>query len=141
MKVYTNLIELENTLPNGFHDAFLETLTLNYAANNAELVLNLWVGDLHATTEEEREAYKRAKLYLTGLVYFVIDPPYHDPEYKYEEGEGLWLGAGDAREISDREDLKPKADLPDDAFAYWFYVHEWNSHFHVAAKGASLEWL
>jgi len=119
----------------------LEVVTINYAANNAELVLQLSVGSPDAPTQEEKDAYKPAKLYLTDLIYFVIDPPYPHPDYGYGEGDGLWIAGGDAREESDREDLKPKADLPDDAFAYWFYVHEWNSHIHVAAKGASLEWL
>ena len=140
MKVYTSLRELSYDLPNAFHDSELESLTVNYALNNAELVLQLHVGDMHAATQEEREAYSRAKLHLTDLVYFVIDPP--GPGHEPPEAGTLWVhDEGDAREESERDDLKPKGDLPDDAFAYWFYVDQWNSFIHVAAKGASLEWL
>jgi len=141
MTVSKTLKEIDYDLPNGFHDAILETLTLNYAANSADLDLNLWVGDMSAPPGEEREARKRARLHLTDLVYFVIDPPYPDPEYGYGPYDGLWIDAGDAGEVSDREELKPKADLPPDAFAYWFFIDDWNSFMHVAAKGASLEWL
>ena len=133
------LREIDYDLPNGFHDAFLETLTLNLVSNSAELRLELWVGGPDGTTEEEREASKSAKLYLTDLVYFVIDPP--GPGYKPPLGGDLWIDAGDATDRSDPRFPKPLCDLPADAFAYWFFIRDWNSYIHVAAKGASLEWL
>ena len=139
MTVRKTLREIDYDLPNGFHDAILEVVTINYASNNAELNLQLWIGGPDAATEEEREAYKRAKLYLTDLVYFVIDPP---GPGRQSPGPGtVWLDAGDATDQSNPEHLKPRSELPPDAFAYWFYVGPDNSHIHVAAKGASLEWL
>jgi len=134
-----SLREIDYDLPNGFHDAHLEVVTINFASNSAELTLELWVGDLNAETEEEIEVYRRAKLCLADLVYFVIDPP--GAGYAPPLGGLLWIDAGDATDESNSEHLKPRSELPDDAFAYWFWVGPWNSHFHVAAKGASLEWL
>ena len=140
MKVYTSLRELSYDLPNGFHDSELESLTINYTSNSAELDLELWIGDLGAASEEEREARKRARLHLNDLVYFVIDPP--SLGHQTPKAGTLWIhDEGDASEESDREELKPKADLPPDAFAYWFFIDDWNSFMHIAAKGASLEWL
>lgn len=140
MKVYTSLRELEYTLPNGFHDASLETVMINYASSRVELDLRLHVGTPDAATKEERDAYRKARLCLNDFVYFVIDPP--GAGHESPEAGALWLrDAGDATDESYPAYLKPRSDLPDSAFAYWFYVDEWNSHIHVAAKGASLEWL
>ena len=139
MKVYTSLSELEDSLPSGFHDATLETVTINYAANNAELALQLSVGDPDAPTEEERHAFKGARLHLTDLVYFVIDPP--GPGHQPPGPGYVWLDAGDATDESNPQHLKPRSELPADAFAYWFFVGPDNSFIHIAAKSASLEWL
>ena len=139
MTVRKTLREIDYDLPNGFHDAKLETVTLNFPSNRADLDLQLSVGSPDDATEEEREAYKWARLHLTDLVYFVIDCP--DPGRVHPEGEALWIDAGDATDESLPAYLKPPIVLPAEAFAYWFYVHQWNAHFHVAAKGASLEWI
>jgi len=114
-------------------------VTINFASNSAELGLELWVGDLHAEAEEEVEVYRRAKLCLADLVYFVIDPP--GPGYAPPLGGMLWIDAGDATDESNPRAPRPLSELPNGTFAYWFWVGPWNSFIHVAAKGASLEWL
>jgi len=136
--------ELENSLPNGFHDADLEGIELDYTARTVLMKMQLWVGKLDGSTEEEREAYRRAELDLTGVLYFVIDAP--DPSYKYSEKGALWLDAGDARVTRGSVQAAPAPpipieDLPDGAFAYWFFVDNWNSFIHVAAKSAALRWV
>lgn len=50
------LEDIAAELPNGFHDAFLRRLTLDYADRRATLALNVWVGDVAAMTAAEREA-------------------------------------------------------------------------------------
>ena len=134
-----SLKEIDLELPNGFHDAFLEKLTLNYLSNSAELDLELWVGDPDTKTEEEREATRKARLYLNDLLYFVIEPPY--PGYKYTKDRGVGLDAGDAMEDSNPKAPKPQGDLPDGAFAYWFFAGDWNAFIHVAALSARLDWV
>ena len=114
-------------------------VAINYVSNSVELDLQLSVGDPNAATKEEQHAYKRARLFLSDLVYFVIDPP--GPGYEPPLGGTLWIDAGDAKDDSNPRAPKPLSVLPDDAFAYWFYVGPWNSFIHIAAKGASLEWL
>ena len=42
------LDELARTLPNGFHDAALHSLALDFNLRTAELLLEIWVGDPHA---------------------------------------------------------------------------------------------
>ncbi len=141
MDLRGTLREIEDQLPNGFHDAYLEAVTLDYVANTATMGVGLCVGDPDAATEEEREAYRKATLVLRGLVFFVIEPPYPDPQYEYSEGGGLWLRSGDdASDESGPTAARPLRPLPEGAFAHWFYVDDWNSFIHVAAREAGLQW-
>ncbi len=138
------LVELEYSLPNGFHDALLEGIEVDYIAQKALMRMQLHVGDPDGATEDEREAYKRAELDLSGVLYFVIDAP--DPKYSYSKKGELWLDAGDAR--VGRGSVRaapappiPVEHLPDGASAYWFFVGNWNSFIHVAAMSANLRWV
>ena len=132
------LEELENSLPNGLHDAAISDIAIDYKAKQAKLKLEVWVGDLDSEEDEIREAYRKGELILSGLVYFVIEPP--DPTYKYNAEDAITVGAGSAKDKIKASVQLPQ-DLPSDVFAYWFFVHEWNSFIHVAAKDTKLEWL
>jgi hypothetical protein len=136
MNVIKGLREIESDLPNGFHDALLETVTVSFASKSVRLDMQLFVGNPEAETKEEREAYKRAKLCLSDLVYFVIDPP--TPGQEYSAAQGLRIDGGDATGDSGP---KPRGALPTGAFAYWFFVDQWNSFIHVAAWSATLQWV
>jgi hypothetical protein len=138
MNVYKSLREIEDHLPNGFHDALLEAVAVNFSSNSARMDLRLLVGDPDAPTEEEREAYKEAALYLNDLVYFVVDAP--APGHGCSKTGGVRIDGGVASDNSAGMP-KPRKPLPLDAFAYWFFVDEWNSFIHVAARSATLEWL
>src|SRR5215471_6300158 len=131
---FKSLMEIDRDLPNGFHDALLESITVSYCSNSVELDLKLLVGDPDANTEEGREARRAAKLILNDVVYFVIDPP--TPGRKHSSVGGLRIDAGDATLDSSPESPKPRGVLPTDAFAYWFFVDTWNSFIHIAAREA-----
>jgi hypothetical protein len=132
------LVEIESSLPNGFHDAFLESVHVDYASRRSLLKLRLCVGDPDAATEEKREAYKEADLELLDLVYLVIEGP--DPRSKYAETKGLWIDGGEAAPGSAPATPVPVDLLPRGAFAYWLFVRDWNSFIHVAARDARLHW-
>src|ERR1039458_1165405 len=138
MEIGKSLKEIDDELPNGFHDAFLETIALNFAASIATLTLQLLVGVPDGASEEERESYRRATLTLEGLVYFVIDAP--DSERRFSRPEGVMIDAGDALDRSNPRAPAPPSAAPAGAFAYWFFVHEWNAFIHIAAQSAVLEW-
>ena len=139
MKDSKNLKEIDDHLPNGFHDALLEAVTVNFVSKTAIMDLQLWVGDLDATQEKEQEAYKSARLALSDLVYFVIDAPGANHEFSW--GRPMRIDAGEAaNDNSVSASPKPLATLPTGAFAYWFFVEPWNSFIHVAARMATLQW-
>ena len=134
-----NLRQIDDELPNGFHDALLEQVTMSFVSDRAEMELQLLVGDPDAATEEERETYRKARLALNELVYFVIDPP--GPGSEHPNLKPLRIDAGEATDENPPASPKPLRGVPIDAFAYWFFVVQWNSFIHVAARNASLEWL
>jgi len=132
------LEQLENSLPNGFHDADLETISIDYVSREAVMKLLLLVGSPNAVTEEKREIYQTAELHLSDVLYFVIDTP--DMKYRYTEKKSLRIDAGRAGEKSAPAPPVPLDQLPTGISAYWFFVSDWNSFIHVAAMDAKLRW-
>jgi len=132
------LIEIENSLPNGFHDAILESVEVDYVFRRVEIKLRLWTGDPDASNESEKEAYREAHLELLGLVYFVIEGP--DPKSKYPETKGLWIDGGEVKSNSVPTMPSPIEQVPPGTFKYWFFVRDWNSFIHFAAQDARLQW-
>jgi hypothetical protein len=123
--------ELADTLPNGFHDAQVSRVELNYAEAEAKIHLILWTSGDYVTGVSNSEEYCSAILILTGLQYFVIAPPKYGRYYD----ECLNIDMGD--------DAEPPLDsklLAPGAFQNWFFVSEWNSLLQVSATGATLTW-
>jgi hypothetical protein len=132
-----SLREIEDLLPNGFHDARLIGFSVCLATNEAKFDLQIFVGDPDADVAEEKEKYRNSTLLLQDLCYFVVDPPTDGVNYSPQSSR---IDGGVADEASP-EALRPRKSTPDGAFAYWFYVEGWNSFIHIAAKVASLQWV
>ena len=129
------LEELEDTLPNGLHDAEVLRFTVDYAQRTLTFDLSVWVGTLD-DPKERREAYKRGRLELSGLVFLVLEPP--DPRYPYRISPKLTIDAVDASKSLDTELLKS---LPAGAFCRSFWVNQWNACMYLAATSAAIVWM
>jgi hypothetical protein len=132
-----DLRAIEDSLPNGLHDAHLERMDINYKEREAFLDVYVWIGDLDSSDKLERERYRRARISLAGLLFISIQPPNY--EYRVDKGDGLRIDSGPG--IAPRSSFKFEVPLPDDAFLNWIYVTEWNAFIHIAAKEAMLEWV
>ena len=55
------LDQVVNSLPNGLHDAKLETINIDFAKREVRLELDIWIGD-----EIDSEAYRRAEIVYRG---------------------------------------------------------------------------
>ncbi len=119
--------------PNGLHDAFLRTLTIEYESRRATLVLQVWVGDPDADTEVEREAYRPLTLTISGLLWCIIES--HE-SLGETANKGLWIDAG---RLSDLENKPAVPAVPTDAVAWWIFVREWNAFIYLAGRAASAE--
>lgn len=131
-----DLKTLESRLPNGFHDAEILSISVNYAAATALIDLNLSTGTPGGTDPDE---YRRGRLTIHGLHYLVCDPP--ETLRQGGDGEGLWVTTLDA----DAPGLSPGLAgliraLPRGAFCHRLYVAQWNSFIHLSAQAAELTW-
>jgi hypothetical protein len=86
------LLELEQSLPNGLHDSHIHTISADYIKREIDITLDVHWGTHEGKNEFERYAYRTCLLKLTGLEYFVVDPP--DSGYAYAKSETLWIDAG-----------------------------------------------
>ena len=136
-----NIEEIADTLPNGFHDALVRGISLDYERREVVFALDVWVGDLDSDDPAAREEYRCGVLKLSGLLYFVVEPPDVPAEQLRLGEEGsLWLTA----DSSDFGELKsyPKLPepLPGGGFRHWFFVSDLNCFMYIAATAASFVW-
>ena len=131
------LQELENTLPNGLHDAEVRRISVDYGQQSLALDLDIWVGDMD-DPPERREAYMTGRLEINGLVFLIFEPPVLNPRYPYRFDVKLTIDSVDGK-----KDVDPylPASVPRDAFCHSFFVFQWNSCIHFAATHAEMIWL
>ncbi len=127
---------IDRALPNGFHDAFLRELAIDYVRRQARLRLDLSVGDPAAPNEADREAYRPAAVLISELHWCIIEPPATTVEGRSKHT-GLGIDAGPVSGLPSRPTL-PAA--PAGAFVWWFFVRDWNAFIYVAANDATLGW-
>jgi hypothetical protein len=124
-----NIVEIENKLPNGLHDAIMRKYSVDYEKSTAIFDIDVWVGDLESKSTTERESYKSGVLKFEGLEYFVVEPPC---EVKGTI-ELFSFSVGDP----DVEEIKPSVILPKttkDSFRTYFFIYKLNAFIHVSAK-------
>lgn len=128
--------QLEENLPNGFHDAKIEKISLDYAKRTANILMQLLTGTPDSAVQDE---YRRAILNIGDFCYCVIEPP--DPTYPFMRSGAPINIAG---YIEDPEtfplDLLRRV-MPKGVTCYRFFVHDWNAFIHIAAGEIQFSWL
>jgi hypothetical protein len=132
--VALTLEEVEQTLPNGLHDAEVQRINIDYQQRTLTLDMEVWTGDMD-DPPDRREAYRGCQIKLTGLVFFIVEPP--DARYPYRLSKKLRVDTTDARKSLDSELIDS---LPEGTFLRSFWVAEWNNCMHFAATSAELTW-
>jgi hypothetical protein len=126
------LVEIENSLPNGFHDALLKKVSVDYLKREAVLEIGIDT----STPEMEECKHWTGRLTLTDLLFCAIDPP--DTLPQTQTNDGLWIsdtGRAEEKQFSS----KMKHQMPKGAFVHYFFINEWNAFLYVAAKSARFE--
>jgi len=126
------IAEMEDRLPAGFHDAKLLSVAIDYEKSQAEIEFDLWT-----PTDEEIETYARAKLTLSELQYFIIEPPAMNEvlnvaEHDLSSVDGFVTAGFPGHAESIPQTIAGK-------FAHSLFVFNWNSSIHLAAGSAELE--
>jgi hypothetical protein len=131
------LNELARTLPNGFHDSAVHMINLDYSKHEIIFSIAVWVGDLSATDDETREAYRMGHLTLSDMAFCVIEPP--DPTYPYYEKDRIVVDTDEVKSLRTPPSVQLPS-VPEGMFLNWIYVNQWNSFIYVAARNAELVW-
>ena len=129
-----DLEELAKTLPNGFHDAELRALSLDYLNRKVQLDLDVWIGEMDPPTE--RELYRHGRLVLENVSYLVIEPPTSDSGFLDRSALRIDIGPGQPKQSH-----SAIPEPPSGSFLAWVYLGEVNSFLLCAAESASLEWI
>jgi hypothetical protein len=130
--------ELELELPNGFHDAEIRGIALDYLARTAILSMNMLSG-VGTPDNENLNIYRRATVRIAGLLLFFVEPPH--PKYNFLlDGEPLSVSGDSVRagQNSEMDCLLPA--LPQNSTVYRFFLDEWNSFVYLAAEGVEFLW-
>ena len=134
------LAQLNEILPNGFHDAEIERFIWDFRQDTAVVDINFWTA-----TEEDQDHEKRQRgcVEIHKIVFIAVDPPdprRSDPRpYRGSSGSLQIDGmVADDKIFPVLSQLKP--DLPPNTEVFSFYVVNWNSFMHIAAAEARLTW-
>lgn len=129
--------ELDQRLPNGFVDAEILRVDIDYQTRRATLLLSLRGNPPGAPNADE---YQEAILTLEGFYYFSVDPP---------DSDHLFYPLHSAISMDGHEEDGAKFPLFNhlraaksaDTFCCRFYVHDWNSFIHLASRDAQFSWV
>ena len=128
--------ELDQTLPNGFHDAQIRRVAIDDRAGIVTLDMGLWVGKLGSPNQEE---YQHATVTASGLAFCSIDAP--DSTYPYLPDASPVSVSGDTAKLDHLPELaKLQPTFPEGVLCYRFFVNDWNSFIHIAAKDVQIVW-
>lgn len=122
-----------------FHDALIERITLDYIARNAIIECSICIGDPGAPDEDVREARRKGHLVFQDLLYFVIESP--DPSYPSQSAGGVSISSDGPVGMNGVNGTHLPSNLPDEAFAHYFFVSDWNAFAYIAAERAGFEWV
>ena len=125
--------EIEQTLPNGFHDAKIVRISLDYPAGTLVMNMRVLIG---TPGEPDQDEYGPAEVSVTGLYLCSIEPP--DPKYPFRlTGKPLGV-SGDSSGNSSPEISNLMRKLPPSASCYRFFVEQWNSFIYVAGSDVQI---
>lgn len=123
--------ELEDKFPNGFHDAQLVGMTVDFPAGSISIELDVDCDD------PDPNAYSRIKFRLTGLSLFIVDPP--DVRILLSYRDSIWTSGYETSEKMLPNLENYRKNVPAGSFFYSFFLNHWNCFIHLAAMNAELE--
>jgi|SRR5271154_2495558 hypothetical protein len=133
------LDELDQALPNGFHDAEIFSYELDFVGAIAKFHLNLLVG-WPDDPEAERQKHQEATMVVSGLCFLSIDPPASTYPFVLD-GKPICV-SGDSAQTDTLPSLPDlAAQFPGGTWCYRFFVHNWNAFMYIAARDAQVTWV
>ena len=130
------LEKIDESLPNGLHDAMLLGLEIDYVHQFAVFKTNVLVGSPDEPVGI-RDRYRLGALTFSGLVFIVIDPPAANSAFLQPGAETFSWSRLEAAESPQLAELVPS---DPNMQAYSLYVLSWYSSIHLAARDVTFVW-
>jgi hypothetical protein len=128
--------ELNQKLPNGFHDVEIRSIKLDFVNSSALMSMNLHAA---AAGDADPERYRPGTLKVFPLYLFFLEPP--DPRYHFvPDGSPLNASGNPVRVGQSAEADRVLSVLPPGATAYLFFLDDWNSSIYLAGAGVEFSW-
>lgn len=126
--------EISKQLPNGFHDAILKSIFINYESDEILLSLDICIGIPDDPIEEMRDQYMSGKLEFFGIKFFISEAP--EPIVPCQKNEELLINIEGIESLPE----KIRSNLPKfnqtDSFAVWIYINNFNCFLFICAQSA-----
>ena len=128
--------ELEERLPNGFHDAEIRTISLDFVSRSIVVGMNLHVGK---PDDHDPERYRPGTLRVVVLYLFFLEPPH--PDYHFiPNGRPINATGKPVKVGQDAAVDRLLAVLPPNSTSYLFFLDDWNSCLHLAGASVKFSW-
>jgi hypothetical protein len=118
-----------------FHDSELESYSIDFLSSTVRLAFRIPCG-----FEANRElSYQRGILEFEEICFYFVEPAIYNKAAN--DTSTLWITSDGSLPDSGVDiDVQLPSDLPEDAFAHYFYSSTTNSFIVVAAKRAVFYW-
>lgn len=118
-----------------FHDSELESINIDFATRSINLGFMIPCGFL----PEDELSYRRGTLEFREILFYSVEPSIYRSEAN--DKPALWITSdGPLPDSAVEVSGELPDDLPEDAFAHYFYASTTNSFFVVAAREATFTW-
>jgi hypothetical protein len=127
---------IEQSLPNGFHDAYLSALDLDLVHHDVELSLSVLVAN---DDQPVSERYKQCRLTLRDYSVLVLEPAIAYREIK--PSRGLQIDQTQLNEEDYQAFRQVGYNMREGNFWLALFVYDWNSRIIINARDADLNFL
>lgn len=127
------LEQIENTLPNGLHDALIRGFDMDYGEMRLRLRVDLLVG-LPSQPFPDRERYQPGEICFHGVQVFAVEFPQAESPFQQ-------LGAICFSYKRSAPDMLPTALIREflpNTDLYTLFINDWLSSIHIAALDVSV---
>jgi hypothetical protein len=128
--------EIDQKLPNGFHDAEIRKMSVDFINRSILIGMNLHAG---VPGDPNPERYRPGTLEVLSPCLFFIEPP--DPSYPFiPDGSPLNASGNSVKVGKDAEVDRLLSVLPPNATVYLFFLDDWNSCLYLAGGSVVFSW-
>jgi hypothetical protein len=130
------LEELDETLPNGLHDAQIKSMTHDYERAIVKLEVKILVG-LPDDALQDRFRYRDAEIVFRRVLFCSVELP--DNERIIGHSGIIWFKFWRMEPGVLPENIAKS--IPPETLCYSLYILEWESQIHIAAGDMSFSWF